>query len=206
MKWVRKYESHALFIFDNCDKRFTANHESLQEFHSLRTQSEVVKYILTSRIRIMDTKRFRLYELRNISDEASVEMLGKLAPSLMHQTRKGQHIANLIGNCSLALDILGGLLKIDDAPNAEKLIENMEKRLLKTLNLSELTPERRLDICINGAYDFTPPAFEYFVLSHLYSPRTQEFSHFPASFDQPSAFEIVFNLTSHEISNPSQQR
>ena len=39
-KWICEQKSHSLFIFDNCDKLFTANNESLQEFNSLRTTSE----------------------------------------------------------------------------------------------------------------------------------------------------------------------
>ena len=119
-------------------------------------------------------------------------MLEKLVPSLTKQEKVS--IANLIGTCPLALDILGGLFKSNDAPSAKQL---MEIRLIKTLNRSELTPERRLDICINCAYDFTPPELKILA---------QNLSQFPGSFDQPSAFEIVFNLTAQEISNPSQQR
>ena len=188
IKWVSSRTSQTVLAFIKCDKWLEANNGNLEEIKNLQNQSPFVKYILTSRYRVIDINKFKLYEIGNLSDHSAHELLGKLtANSTISLTQEHMvEIANLTGNHPLALEIVGALFNMPEPPLPKVLIEDLKTKLIETLQDHELSTEERLRVCIKVAIDFTFPNLQILA---------QNLSHYPASFDERSVLEIVFNLS-----------
>ena len=182
-KWVSSRTSLAILVFIRCDMWLEANNGNLEELQNLQKQSQVVKYILTSRYRVIDVKHFKQHEIGNLSDHAAHALLGKLAPNLQQEGRV--KIANLTGNHPLALEIVGALFQLPEPPQPEVLIEDLESKLIETLHDYRLSTEVSLRVCTK--------------IANL-QITAQNLSHFPGSFDEQSALEIVFGLSPEEAS------
>ena len=191
MKWVSSRTSLTVLAFIKCDKWLEANNGNLEEIKNLQNQSPVVKYILTSRYRVIDITKFKLYEIGNLSDHSAHELLGKLtANSTINLTQEHTvEIATLTGNHPLALEIVGALLNLPKPPQPEVLIEDLKTKLIETLQDHELSREEKLCVCIKVAIDFTNFTFPNLQI------LAQNLSHYPASFDERSVLESVFNLS-----------
>ena len=57
-KWVKSRTSLTLLVLVKCDKWLEANASNIQAIKELQNQSPLVKYILTSRYRIIDTDKY----------------------------------------------------------------------------------------------------------------------------------------------------
>ena len=187
-KWVRNRISLTVLVLVKCDEWLEANNSNLTELKNLQNQSQVVKYILTSRYRVFDIKKFKLHKLGYLSDHAAHELLGKLTThSTVNLTQEDKvEIANLTGNHPLALEIVSAIFNLPEPPQPEDLIEDLKT---ETLQDHELSNEERLCVCIKIAIDFTNFTFPNLQI------LAQNLSHYPASFDERSVLEIVFNLS-----------
>ena len=197
-KWVSSRTSLTTLVLVKCDKWLEANNGNLTELKNLQNQSQVVKYILTSRYRVFDIKTFKQHELGNLSDHAAHELLGQLTThSTVNLTQEDKtEIANLIGNHPLALEIVSGIFNLPEPPQPEVLIEDLGTELIETLNNCELNTEEMIHVCVRVAIHYFPN------LQIL----AQNLSHYPASFEEQSALEIVFDFSPEEISRPSQRK
>ena len=180
--WVQTQYSNTLVILDNCDEMFE-NHE--KEFLgairklALTSYKRSVRYILTSQKREADVGNYsQIHTVHNLSFEAASELLGQLAPSLTDVQK--MQIAELTGNVPLALDVVGALFKLSQAPTAEEIIQGLKKNPVKTLSPPELLSN--VDVCISLAYSFLTPELKELCVN---------LSQFPGSFDQFSASWIV---------------
>ena len=197
-KWVSSRTSFTILVLVKCDKWLEANNGNLTELKNLQNQSQVVKYLLTSRYRVFDIKKFKQHELGNLSDHAAHELLGKLTThSTVNLTQEDKvEIANLTGNHPLALEIVSGIFNLPKPPQPEVLIEDLGTELIETLNDRELSTEEMIHVCVRVAIHYFPN------LQIL----AQNLSHYPGSFDEQSALEIVFDFSPEEISRPSQRK
>ena len=134
-KWVSSRTSLTILVLVKCDKWLEANNGNLTELKNLQNQSQVVKYILTSRYRVFDIKKFKQHELGNLSDHAAHELLGKLTThSTVNLTQEDKvEIANLTGNHPLALKIVSGIFNLPKPPQPEVLIEDLRTELIETM-------------------------------------------------------------------------
>ena len=188
-KWVQKQYSDTLLIFDNCDKLFDhSEKEFLYDIKSVSTKRNV-KYLLTSQYRITEVGHFRLHTIYNLSTEASIELLSRVAPQLTNDEMV--EIANLAGNVPLALDIIGAIFNFPEAPTVNEVIQGLRENVVATLSPLELNS--RIDVSIGLAYSYLTPQLQRLCVN---------LSHFPDTFTAESAFQIFgcsFELSSFKM-------
>ena len=176
-KWVQNQYSNTLLIFDNCDKLFDhSEKEFLHDIKSVSTKRNV-KYLLTSQYRITEVGHFRLHTIYNLSTEASIELLSRVAPQLTNDQMV--EIANLAGNVPLALDIIGAIFNFPEAPTVKEVIQGLRENVVATLSPLELNS--RIDVSIGLAYSYLTPQLQRLCV---------DLSHFPDTFTAESAFQI----------------
>ena len=176
-KWVQNQYSNTLLIFDNCDKLFDhSEKEFLHDIKSVSTKRNV-KYLLTSQYRITEVGHFRLHTIYNLSTEASIELLSRVAPQLTNDQMV--EIANLAGNVPLALDIIGAIFNFPEAPTVKEVIQGLRENVVATLSPLELNS--RIDVSIGLAYSYLTPQLQRLCV---------DLSHFPDTFTTESAFQI----------------
>ena len=197
-KWVSSRTSLTILVLVKYDDWLEANNGNIRELKNLQNKSQVVKYILTSRYRVFDIKYFKQHELGNLSDHAAHELLGKLTThSTVNLTQEDKvEIANLTGNHPLALKIVSGIFNLPKPPQPEVLIEDLGTELIEILNDRELNTEEMIHVCVRVAIHYFPN------LQIL----AQNLSHYPGSFDEQSALEIVFDFSPEETSRPSERK
>ena len=106
---VHKTNRETLIILDNCDELFEY---AKKEFFvalkvlTLASYNKNVRFLLTSQKHDIDIN-FRLHAIYNLSSEAALQFLGKVAPSLTFD--QTMEIAHLTGNVPLALDVVGAI-------------------------------------------------------------------------------------------------
>ena len=180
-KWVRSQYSKTLIILDNCDELFQhAKEDFLDTIRSLTLASsrKNVKYLLTSQKWVANIGNFRLHAIYNLSSEAAVELLGKVAPTLTDNQKK--QIADLTGNVPLAVDVIGAIFNFPDAPSPEEVIEGLGENLVATLSPDELV-NSKVDVSIGIAYSYLTPDLKQLCVN---------LSHFPNRFNRESAVAI----------------
>ena len=197
-KWVSSRTSLTLLVFVKCDEWLVAIHGNLEELHNLQKQSQIVKYILTSQYRVFDVKHFKQHEIGNLSDHAAHELLEKhTMHSTINLTQEDKvEIANLTGNHPLALEIVSGIFNLPDPPQPEVLIEDLGTKLIETLNDGELNTQEMIHVCVRVSIHYFPNL----------QVLAQNLSHYPGSFDEQSALEIVFDLSPEEASRSSKRK
>ena len=178
-KWVRNQYSSTLIILDNCNELFEhTKEEFLRAIKSLTAvPTKSVRYLLTSQHQITDIGNFRLHPIYNLSTEASIQLLGKVAPGLTHD--QIIQIANLTGNVPLALDIVGAIFNYPDPPTVEEVIQGLRDNLVATL--SPLEVHSKVDASIGLAYSYLTPELQQLCVN---------LSQFPGTFARESAFNI----------------
>ena len=188
-KWVQNQYSNTLLIFDNCDKLFDhSEKEFLHDIKSVSTKRNV-KYLLTSQYRITEVGHFRLHTIYNLSTEASIKLLSRVAPQLTNDQMV--EIANLAGNVPLALDIIGAIFNFPEAPTVKEVIQGLRENLVATLSPLELNS--RIDVSIDLAYSYLTPQLQRLCVN---------LSHFPDTFTTESVFQIFgysFELSSFKM-------
>ena len=179
-KWVRKQYSNTLIILDNCDELLEKNKgEFLEGIKSLLAFSRrlSVRYLLTSQKWVADIGNFRLHPIYNLSFEASIQLLGRLAPSLTNEQK--MKIATLTGNVPLALKVVGAIFNFPDAPVVEEVIQGLEDNPVSTLSPSKL--HSTVEVSIGVAYSYLTSNLQQLCIN---------LSHFPGSFNVQCAFDI----------------
>ena len=178
-KWVRNQYTSTLIILDNCDELFEHTKEefldAIKRLTAVPTKS--VRYLLTSQRRITDIGNFRLHHIYILSTEASIQLLGKVAPGLTHDQMI--QIANLTGNVPLALDIVGAIFNYPDPPTVEEVIQGLRDNLVDTL--SPLEVHSKVDASIGLAFSYLTPELKQLCVN---------LSQFPGTFTRESAFNV----------------
>ena len=167
------FEHVMMNIVDDSKEEFLQAMKSLKEASSRKN----VRYILTSQKREADIGNFRLHAIYNLSSVAAIELLDRLAPSLTDDQK--MQIADLTGNVPLALDVVGAIFRLPDAPTPEEVIEGLKKNLVRTLSPAELYSN--VDGSISLAYHYLTPELKELCVN---------LSNFPGSFDRASALAI----------------
>lgn len=178
-KWVQEQYSHTLIIFDNCDEMFAMHSDDfIEAINTLISSPKTnVKYLLTSQKWVADVGNFKLHAIYNLSSEAAVALLSKVAPSLTNDQKI--QIAELTGNVPLALDVVGAIFKFPNAPTAKEVIQGLKVNPIGVLSPSKL--RSKVDVSIGLAYSYLSPELKELCI---------DLSYFPDSFDQDSAFSI----------------
>ena len=127
-KWVWNQFSNTLIILDNCDELLEYTQGKFLEAIRLlivASSRKRVRFILTSQRQITDIANFIVHSIYNLSTEASIELLGKVASGLTKEQMT--QIADLTGNVPLALDVIGAIFNYPGAPTVEEVIEGLKR-------------------------------------------------------------------------------
>ena len=170
-KWVLNQFSNTLIILDNCDELLEYTQDKFLEAIRLLTVASSrkrVRFILTSQRQITDICNFIVHSIYNLSTEASIELLGKVASGLS----KGQmkQIADLTGNVPLALDVIGAIFNYPGAPTAEEVIEGLKKDAVTTL--SPKVVHSKVNVPFRLAYSYLTPQLQQLCVNLTYFPGT----------------------------------
>ena len=189
IKWARDLHHRTLLILDNCDDILHRQKETLQKMvKRLLGSSNELKIMMTSRQRAMQLSQFKMYALRELSVEASCDLLqivtGQLNSTLC------ESIANLTGNVPLALQVVGALLNQPDPPDPMTIIHNLEKQLISTLSPEGLLPEERVNASIDLSYQYLDEKLQKF---------GRYFANFPGSFSEETTYEIMRSFAQNPI-------
>ena len=171
---LRKTHSETLIILDNCDELF-----EYANFLKLLTHQKNIRFLLTSQRHKTDIYvNIQLHAIYNLSSEAALQFLGKVAPILTYDQK--MEITHLTGNIPLALDVVGAIFKFPDAPSAESVIQGLRDNPLQTLTPTEIHTNF-VDISIGLAYSYLKPELKQLCVN---------LSHFPGSFGKDSALSF----------------
>ena len=183
-KWVReRLHSKTLILLDNCDELFEKQKDEFLEGVKALRRRRSVKYLLTSQRQVTDIGNFRLHKIYNLSFEASIQLLGRLAPSLTNEQK--MKIATLTGNVPLALKVVGAIFNFPDAPAVEEVIQGLEDNPVSTLSPSAL--HSTVDVSIGVAYSYLTSNLQQLCI---------KLSHFPGSFNIKCAFSTLSKVNS----------
>ena len=181
-KWVLNQFSNTLIILDNCDELLEYTRDKFLEAIRLLTVASSrkrVRFILTSQRKITDIGNFIVHSIYNLSTEASIELLGKVASGLS----KGQmtQIADLTGNVPLALDVIGAIFNYPGAPTAEEVIEGLKKDAVTTL--SPKVVHSKVNVPFRLAYSYLTLQLQQLCVNLTYFPGTFTGESFSAIFN-----------------------
>ena len=189
IKWARDLHHRTLLILDNCDDILHRQKETLQKMvKRLLGSSNELKIMMTSRQRAMQLSQFKMYALRELSVEASCNLLRIVTRQL--NSTLCESIANLTGNVPLALQVVGALLNQPDPPDPMTIIHNLEKQLISTLSPEELLPEERVNASISLSYQYLDEKLQKF---------GRYFANFPGSFSKETSCEIMLSFAQNPV-------
>ena len=181
-KWVWNQFSNTLIILDNCDELLEYTQDKFLEAIRLLTVASSrkrVRFILTSQRKITDIGNFIVHSIYNLSTEASIELLGRVALGLtMEQMTQ---IADLTGNVPLALDVIGAIFNYPGAPTAEEVIEGLKKDAVTTL--SPKVVNSKVNAPFHLAYNYLTPQLQQLCVNLTYFPGTFTGESFSAIFN-----------------------
>ena len=182
-KWVRKeVSSNTSIILDNCDELLEYNQDKFLEAIRLLTVASSrkrVRFILTSQRQITDIGNFIVHSIYNLSTEASIELLGRVASGLTKEQMK--QIADLTGNVRLALDVIGAIFNYPGAPTVEEVIEGLKKDAVTTL--SPKVVHSKVNVPFRLAYSYLAPQLQQLCVNLTYFPGTFTGESFSAIFN-----------------------
>ena len=178
-RWSKEMKCTKVLILDNCDNILKSEYR--QQFLSLiNTLVMMSKFklhiVLVSQERLLYLEDFDCWEVKELTQSASIEMLDKLAPAIDNETLRTA--AKLIEGCPLALKVIGQLLHIHGA----KLMPKLKKELIALLDDPEVSdPKQRFRIIMEGA----------FKRLGILKDCGYVLSLFPGSFDEQAGTAIV---------------
>ena len=179
-RWVSTQHSNTLIILDNCDELLERQKEEfLEGIKLLLAFSRNVRYLLTSQKWVADIGNFRLHPIYNLSTDASIQLLDRLAQSLTDDQK--MEIATLTGNVPLALDVIGAIFQFPNAATAEEVIQGLRVNPVSTLSPPMI--HSKVNRSIGLAYSYLTPELQQLGVN---------LSHFPGSFCKKSASGIFY--------------
>ena len=181
-KWVWNQFSNTLIILDNCDELLEYTQDKFLEAIRLLTvasSQKRVRFILTSQRQITDIGNFIVHSIYNLSTEASIELLGRVASGLSKEQMT--QIADLTGNVPLALDVIGAIFNYPGAPAAEEVIEGLKKDAVTTL--SPKVVHSKVNAPFHLAYSYLTPQLQQLCVNLTYFPGTFIGESFSAIFN-----------------------
>ena len=178
LMWASKLKVPTLFIFDNCDELLHKHKDAFQNLmKNLVRRSQFLKVMLTAKQMTSFLGSFRNFTLRELTTESAASVLQKLSNGL--NRTMALEIASLVGNVSLALQVVGSLLK-DIDPSI--IANDLRRDPIPALSPELLPSTERVYTSLNISY-------------HYLSPEHQKCGRllalFPGSFDEPAVQGIL---------------
>lgn len=201
--WLGEYRYwyyQILLIFDNCDDIL---HNQRGKFHSVLTKivesSLYVRILTTSREVAALPEYFDWHKVDEISDDAANRLLDLKVPKRVGlSAHQRNQIVKLTGNVPIALQIVGSLLHLPNAPSPGKVIQELEKDPIHFLSPKDFPANKQIHASISLS------------LKYLSTEQLLAGCHlvvFPGSFDEEavvaildeSLWQIVFQVSGKTI-------
>lgn len=187
LNWASGIEGITILVLDNCDSVLNESQDKFQELLlSLKKSSRGnLKIVITSQKKISFVDNFKAFEVTELSEKEAKSLFDEL-----HQDISDQHktkIAELVGNCPLAIKVAAVLLK---TINPVRLIYSLEQNGIDAISSSRFPRPERFTVVMNTAcQDLTNDTRRaaYF------------FSLFPGSFDENILLCSMFKEYDKEI-------
>ena len=188
MKWTKSLSSKTLLILDNCDEHFHVEKDALQSLIvRLLKQSKDLKVLTTSRRQVAYIEAHKLYPINELSESHACELLHQITKSLNED--QCADIARLTGSVPLALHVVGALLNMPNPPSPQRIINQLNESLIRTLSPEELRTTDTVDASIFLSYQY---------LDSVVQKSARYLSHFPGLFGEDIACIMI---KSADISN-----
>ena len=183
LRWARERYYNNLLILDNCDDVL---HRQMGEFQdavkTLVKQSERIKVIITSRILVPFLYSFECFRVDKLSNKAGYKLIESKVSSRVNLTEKDiQEIVERTGNVPLALQIIGSLLRLPDAPTPSTVIDELKADPITLLTPPDFPADEQMFTTINLSYKY---------LSKVFKDIGRQVSVFPGSFELQTAIDI----------------
>ncbi len=174
-----------VLILDNCDGVLTgAQKDRFYQMINVLFQKLGYRHlsvVVTSQTKVSFVKqRTEQYYVSALSKQASLQLLLSSAPEWHITQEDGETIADLVGNCPLALQIL--CVAIRQSSNVTAVISMLKQNTLKTILPKHLGAEDRFEMVMNLAYTNLPDETKDCV---------QCVGAFPGSFDEDAGVIIL---------------
>ena len=141
---------------------------------------------MTSRYKVtllIDSGRYTLHEL---SHHSACQLIDATVKGTRLDSDTRGAIANLTGNVPLALRVIGSLLSLPIPPSPQTIIKELTQQPIRALSPEELPKHHQVYASINLSYKYL----------HLMDQLCGQFlAHFPGSFDEIAAINIMPNST-----------
>ena len=191
VEWAKRLSNVTLLILDNCDSllqgRKGGNTDFLRVLGALSKASPYLHTLTTSRLKVklLDAKP---YKLKQLDSESAIKLLKFISPHITLSERRT--INGLLDGIPLALKIVGSLVSEEKPSNI--VISQLHQNLIETL-----TPE---DIALDTEKMRPVLRVSYSYLDNDTQECALYLSHFPGSFSEEAALDILSNCTN---SSPS---
>ena len=139
-KWSQSINQTTYLIFDNADvilehsSKFRTTVKLIDLITFLVENSKLHLHILVvSQEQLLLLEHFDRWVVKEVSQEASIELLGKLAPGIA--SSQLSTIAELLQGCPIALKVVGNILHISGQDTIQELENELQQRPLDVLDI-----------------------------------------------------------------------
>ncbi len=172
LKWAVSIEHTSVLVLDNCDLVLNYWHDDFQDFllELFKYSKENLKVIITSQRKISFANHFIAVEVTEFNEEESLSLIRVLQPQLSYHIQN--EIAELVGNCPLAIKVALVLLQTIDS---NTLISDLKTNGIQALSSSSFPKKERFDVVMETACKY---------LDNTTKKAAYFFSFFPGSFSK----------------------
>lgn len=187
-EWAKYISVPTILILDNCDSLVHRSQDEFQRFilNLLRVSSQNLRILMTSQVKVSFLDHFSSYFVSELEPNDSYSLITNLSESVVVPKHTQIKLAELVGNCPLAIKVLVMLLRQPQALSPMEFMKQVERDTLGVLSNRNLPQENRFTEVMNIAYKY---------LSTELKELAYQLSLFPGSFHE----EAVFNITSHSL-------
>ena len=185
-QWSENLKDSTLLVLDNCDEQIHTSKDDLQYIISrLVKQSKHLKILTTSRRQVAYVDTHKLFPITELSVSHACELLRGIVQSL--DDDQCADIARLTGSVPLALHVVGALLDMPDPPSPQRIINQLNESLIRTLNPEDLQTADVVNASIFLSYQY---------LEKVAQKSGRYLSFFPGSFSNEAACAMITNFRS----------
>ena len=138
-EWSEKLNNTTVLIFDNCDSVLIHKNSLRNKFFDLiylliEKSHHLLHIIVVSQEKVQLLDMFDQFEVKELDEISSVELLQKLTPNITIPRNQSIFVAKLLQGCPLALKVIGKMLDLYGSQAINGIEEELIKRPLDILN------------------------------------------------------------------------
>ena len=183
LRWARERYYNNLFILDNCDDVLNIQMGEFQNaMRELVKESKKIKIILTSRKYVPALNYYDWFKVDKLNDAAAYTLIqSKVSLRVILTHEQERDIIERTGNVPLALQIVGSLLCLPNAPKPDTIIRELKVDPMTVLTPPDFPADEQMFTTIDLSYKY---------LLKDVKEIGRQLSIFPGSFTQQAAIKI----------------